>query len=129
MSDHQDIERRVSALELSTIRLGPRRETEEEQLYKANELFKIILAATEKFKEKKMVRCKVVCNWKQKNQNDDGVAIVFSAVTSGSEENKEFFKFTPGGTFQFYTVNKTAAEQFELGKEYYMDFSPAEIHT
>ena len=69
------------------------------------------------------MRCKVVCNSKQ--DKGDSVDLTFGPVTSGSEENKEFFKATPGGTISFYTVNKTAADRFEQGKEYYVDFSPA----
>ena len=52
--------------------------------------------------------------------------IQFSPVYSGSEENKKFFAATPGGTFSFYTVNKAAADQFEMGKEYYFDITPAD---
>ena len=44
---------------------------------------------------------------------------------TGSEENKEFFKWTPGGTVQFNVMNLAAAANFEIGKEYYLDFTPA----
>jgi hypothetical protein len=43
------------------------------------------------------------------------------AVTEGSKENDEFFKYTPGGTLTFYCVNPAAAEQIEEGKEYFID--------
>lgn len=69
------------------------------------------------------VRVKVVCNYIQHFTNN--INITFSAVYSGSEENKQFFAATPGGSFSFYTVNKTAADQFEMGKEYYFDISAA----
>lgn len=44
----------------------------------------------------------------------------------GSEENKEFYASTPGGNISLVTVNKAAAEQFIVGKEYYIDFTPAD---
>ena len=73
------------------------------------------------------VRIKVVCNTKQTYGGDNWTStnLVFSPVYTGSEENKQFFAATPGGTCQFYTVNPTATAQFEIGKEYYIDFTPA----
>jgi hypothetical protein len=73
------------------------------------------------------VRVKVVCNNKQQFDQAGKLCsnIVFSPVYSGSEENKQFFAATPGGSFQFYTVNKAAADQFEMGKEYYFDIFAA----
>lgn len=47
----------------------------------------------------------------------------FSPVTSGSQENKEFFASTPGGSLEIYCVNPDV--KFELGKEYYLDFTLA----
>jgi hypothetical protein len=46
-------------------------------------------------------------------------------VYDGSPENKEFFRWTPGGQIQLGTVNPEAAKQFEVGKEFYVDFTPA----
>jgi hypothetical protein len=66
------------------------------------------------------VRCKFVCSFKE------GQSVHFSPVYSGSEENQKFFQATPGGQIAFYTVNESALEQFEQGKEYYVDFTPAE---
>jgi hypothetical protein len=69
------------------------------------------------------MRCKVVCNLKKLTNTD--AQLSFAPVYSGSEENKEFFKYTPGGDFSIYTVNLDVASHFEMGKEYYVDFSPA----
>lgn len=69
------------------------------------------------------VRCKVTCSFKQETQW--GTILSFFPVTSGSEENKRFFSATPGGQFNFYSANTEAAAQFEMGKEYYFDMSPA----
>jgi hypothetical protein len=47
-------------------------------------------------------------------------------VTSGSAENESFYKWTPGGSISLSTVNVAAAQQFVVGQEYYVDFTPAE---
>jgi len=70
------------------------------------------------------MRCKVTCN--AKIPNGDSFYLYLSPVVGGSEENKEFFKWTPGGCVYFYVVDPSTANQFELGKSYYVDFSPAE---
>ncbi|WP_236293118.1 hypothetical protein [Paenibacillus allorhizoplanae] len=46
-------------------------------------------------------------------------------MISGSEENKDFWKYTPAGQIQMSVDNEKAQEQFEVGKEYYVDFTPA----
>lgn len=55
----------------------------------------------------------------------DASRVTLSPVTSGSEENKAFYKWTPGGSIQLETVNTEAAKQFEPGVEFYVDFTPA----
>ena len=57
--------------------------------------------------------------------DDPGFELTFYPVVDGSAENKDFFKWTPAGQIVFSTINAKAAEQFEQGKEYYVDFSPA----
>lgn len=57
---------------------------------------------------------------------EEGQVIKLSPVYSDSPENKEFYKWTPAGSCELGTVNPEAAKQFELGKSYYLDFSPAE---
>ena len=47
----------------------------------------------------------------------------FNAVSSGSDENKKFFASTPSGSMSLSSVRD---DLFEVGKEYYLDFSPAE---
>jgi hypothetical protein len=56
--------------------------------------------------------------------NNGQTAVTFQAVTSGSPENDSFFKWTPSGKLEM-TIRKEVADQFEVGKEYYLDFSPA----
>lgn len=50
-------------------------------------------------------------------------AAKFSAVTGSSEENKTFFAATPSGSIHMSTIKE---DHFEVGKTYYVDFSPAE---
>lgn len=40
-------------------------------------------------------------------------------------ENTKFWQASPSGSLELGCINLAAAEQFELGKEYYLDFSPA----
>lgn len=77
-----------------------------------------------------MVRAKFIVNTNKDNGSADekykGSEINLSAVYSGSPENEEFFKMTPGGNITLVTVNPKAAEQFVVGKEVYVDFTPVE---
>ena len=47
-------------------------------------------------------------------------------VTGGSPENDKFFKWTPGGQIQLGTMNAEAAAQFVPGRQFYIDFTPAD---
>jgi hypothetical protein len=47
-------------------------------------------------------------------------------VTSGSEENAQFYKWTPSGKIELQTINALAADQFEVGREYYVTFEKAD---
>ena len=51
--------------------------------------------------------------------------IVLQPVTGGSDENKSFFDSTPCGEIRIGTLSGDAAAAFELGAEYYVDFSRA----
>jgi hypothetical protein len=51
------------------------------------------------------------------------LAPVYSAEPG--TENKTFWDATPTGEIKLGTVNKAAADQFELGEEYYIDFTKA----
>jgi hypothetical protein len=46
----------------------------------------------------------------------------FIAVYGNSEENKKFWQYTPSGSVDLSSINQ---DLFEVGKEYYLDFSPA----
>jgi len=76
------------------------------------------------------VRAKFRCETVETSPNiqppDDALKVVkLRAVYSGSEENEKFFHLTPSGEISLATVNAAAAAQFEAGKEYYVDFTPA----
>ncbi|WP_238337788.1 hypothetical protein [Enterobacter kobei] len=49
-----------------------------------------------------------------------------SPVTADTPENKTWSKYTPGGQLQMVVSNPVAFEQFEQGKEYYIDIQAAE---
>jgi len=55
-----------------------------------------------------------------------GKAVKLQPVTSGSEENREFWKYTPSGSIELSISNPEAAKIFEPGREYYVDFTPAQ---
>ena len=52
--------------------------------------------------------------------------LIMGPVTGNSEENKSFWNATPSGELKINIANKKAIEFFELGKEYYLDFTKAE---
>lgn len=54
-----------------------------------------------------------------------GSTIKMQPVTSGSEENKQFFKWTPSGSLNMGVVNPEVAAAFVPGAEFYIDFTPA----
>lgn len=55
---------------------------------------------------------------------DEGNQVVLQVVVGGSPENDSFFKWTPYGRLEMGIVNE--AVKFEVGKEYYLDFTPAD---
>jgi hypothetical protein len=57
---------------------------------------------------------------------DASFSVRLTPIINGSEENKSFYKWTPGGQIQLSTINKDAAEQLQPGKSYYVDFTKAE---
>jgi hypothetical protein len=73
------------------------------------------------------VRAKFVCDGIQDNPECESKSISFSPVTTGSEENKSFSKYTPSGSVHLNISYETEASNFfEGGKEYYLDFTAAE---
>lgn len=60
-------------------------------------------------------------------QHDGGfIEIKASPVMSGSEENKAFWAATPSGQLVLgIKSTMPAAQSFEVGRDYYLDFTPA----
>lgn len=76
-----------------------------------------------------MIRCKFKCinvNVPEKDTPEATASLELVPVYANSKENKRFFKYTPGGEIKLQVVNPEAAKQFEIGKEYYVDFTAAE---
>jgi hypothetical protein len=71
------------------------------------------------------VRCKFKCITASPKIEGDGAthSATFDPVYTGSDENKEFFRYTPGGHLRLDVVTQ---QHFEPGKEYYIDITPAE---
>ena len=59
-------------------------------------------------------------------QDTNGHAVKLVPVTGGSPENESFFKWTPWGEIKIGTINAEAAANFAPGKQFYVDFTPAE---
>ena len=59
-------------------------------------------------------------------QTANGGRVRMMPVTSGSDENKEFFKWTPSGSLDMGTINEEALKEFVPGQECYIDFTPIE---
>lgn len=51
--------------------------------------------------------------------------IKLQPVTSGSEENRQFYAATPSGEINLSVVPVDIGKQFDIGGEYYVDFTPA----
>lgn len=71
------------------------------------------------------VRAKMKCEEVELQADGEGGLVKLSPVTSGSHENEQFYKYTPGGSLTLSTINGAAMQQFELGREYYVDITPA----
>ena len=61
----------------------------------------------------------------EKIETTAGYTVKLSAVTSGSPEDAEFFKWTPSGVITLSTITDSTALGFKTGKKYYVDFTEA----
>ena len=71
-----------------------------------------------------MIRAKMYVSEIEKQGNSEVVKLW--AVTSGSEENKSFATATPSASVSMSIDNPSAQGKFQKGKEYYVDFTPAD---
>lgn len=67
------------------------------------------------------VRAKMKCDSLEPANDGVGGTVKLSPVIGGSEENEKFYKYTPSGQLVLSTINQQALDQFEVGKEYYVD--------
>ncbi|HDH1557710.1 TPA: hypothetical protein PIU59_002999 [Klebsiella quasipneumoniae subsp. similipneumoniae] len=67
------------------------------------------------------VRAKFQCNSINKSLDNTSAVVNLMAITTGSAENETWSKYTPSGQLQMVISNPAAFEQFELGKEYFID--------
>lgn len=76
------------------------------------------------------VRLKCLVSEKKSNTSTKGGeeygSVTLVPITSGSDENKEFYKWTPGGRLEFGTVNQKALDYLKLGSEVYIDITVIE---
>lgn len=56
---------------------------------------------------------------------EGGEQLVAVPVSSGSNENDEFFKYSPAGSLELETVNQhLLTERLQAGQEFYLDLIP-----
>ena len=58
-----------------------------------------------------------------KTEVKDGYRVRLTAVIGSSAENATFFKYTPSGVLEMGLVQESTADQFVVGKSYYIDFT------
>jgi len=75
-----------------------------------------------------MSKVKAKCNVSEltKYGNGGGGKVVLTPVVGNSEENKEFWKYTPSGRIELNIDNPEAYKQFEDMGEFYVTFEKAE---
>jgi len=124
-----DGESRVVPYEhIDHIRLGPHQETEEEVQQRAKKIAAHLVRVAQK-ENRTMTRCKFHCSSVKKMayRQDGGTDRMlyeaeFYAVSTGSDENKKFFEWTPSGSLKIGVYKE---DLFEPGKDYYLDMSLA----
>ena len=72
-----------------------------------------------------MIRCKFIASKKVETATATGneFQVEMTAVTDGSDENKEFFKYTPSGKIKLGVLEPEQADKFVVGDEYYLDIT------
>jgi hypothetical protein len=57
--------------------------------------------------------------------NKEAASVELTAVSGDKEDNKSWSEYTPSGSLKMCITNPAAVEQFKLGEEYFLDFTPA----
>jgi hypothetical protein len=75
-----------------------------------------------------MIRAKFTCQQNIPHDDGDGAYVSFYPVTSNppTPENLSFWNATPSGQIAMSITNPNAVRQFEVGKDYYVDFIPVD---
>lgn len=110
--------------------IGPRTPTYEEMEEEAKRKSAALLERVYEYRkqqEKVMVRAKFKFTGIQTGYSEQSRELTFTAIYDEKiEEDKRFAKATPSGVFKMTCDNPAANAQFELGKQYYFDISPAD---
>lgn len=74
------------------------------------------------------IRCKFQATKKTEVATTTGneFKVELTVVTDGSDENKEFFKYTPSGKLGLGVLEPKQAAFFMVGDEYYIDITPVD---
>lgn len=72
-----------------------------------------------------MIRAKFNVAEITKFGNGGGAKVILNPVMGNSEENKQFWEYTPSGKIELHITNQKAIDEFDFG-EYYVDFTKAE---
>lgn len=76
-----------------------------------------------------VMRCKMICHSVVPNEHSNGelCTVTFGVVYSADKAKEDFVygKYTPYGEYRAGIITEVA-EKLEVGKAYYLDFTPAE---
>jgi hypothetical protein len=72
------------------------------------------------------VRAKFKVDSITRSQNPGVSVKLYPVCADGIPENERYHKYTPSGSLEMYIDNPPAAEFFEIGKQFYVDFTKAE---
>ncbi|MFD1328301.1 hypothetical protein [Mycoplana ramosa] len=70
-------------------------------------------------------QCLSITNHHQHDPSAVQAEVRLIPVYGNGEANKQWSKWTPSGELKMLITNPSAVDQFELGKEYFVDFTPA----
>ena len=76
-----------------------------------------------------MIRCKFQVSKKTEKATATGneFTVELTAVTDGSEENQEFFKYTPSGKMSLGILAPEQADKLVVSEECFIDITPCEL--
>lgn len=73
------------------------------------------------------IRAKFVCELKAHGpENQEEGSVTLRAVTQTDSEAEDYFRYTPWGEIKMGLLNASAFARFEVGRHYYVEFSPVQ---